>query len=180
MEIALFTKVPETLDLWHYCMGHPGEPATLVLLKSTTGASFLPGNSLTQCEPCILGKQAHLLAPTSPTPHSTELLKLIHIDICGPFPVTTPHRKLYFMLFLDDASSMVNLQSLALQLDVRDAWRILRVKWELKIGKKVKHIWFNGVGELRGCLEFLEELALAGIKVKVIAAYKHWKNGWIK
>ena len=46
-EMALFTKVPETLDLWHYRMGHPGEPATLALLKSTTGASFLPGNSLT-------------------------------------------------------------------------------------------------------------------------------------
>ena len=113
-EMALFTKVPETLDLWHYCMGHPGEPATLVLLKSTTGASFLPGNSLTRCEACILGKQARLPAPTSPTPRSTELLELIHVDICGPFPVTTPHGKLYFVLFLDDASSVVNLQNLAL------------------------------------------------------------------
>ena len=46
-ETALFVKVPETLDLWHYHMGHPREPATMVLLKSTTGASFLPGKSLT-------------------------------------------------------------------------------------------------------------------------------------
>lgn len=180
VEMALFTKVLETLDLWHYCMGHPGESATLALLKSTTGASFLPGNSHTQCEPCILGKQAHLPAPTSPTLHSTELLELIHIDICGPFPVTTPHGKLYFMLFLDDASSMVNLQNLALRSNVRDAWRILRVKWELKMGKKVKHIQFDGAGELGGCLEFLEELALAGIEVKVIVAYEHWKNGQIE
>lgn len=44
---ALFVKVPETLDLWHYCMGHPREPATMALLKSMTGASFLPGKSLT-------------------------------------------------------------------------------------------------------------------------------------
>jgi len=46
-ETALFAKVPETLDLWHYRMGHPGEPATLAILKSTTSAAFLPGNSLT-------------------------------------------------------------------------------------------------------------------------------------
>jgi len=46
-DAALFTKVLETLDLWHYCMGHPGEPATVALLKSMTGASFSPGKPLT-------------------------------------------------------------------------------------------------------------------------------------
>lgn len=30
-ELAFFTKVPETLDFWHYQMGHPREPATLAL-----------------------------------------------------------------------------------------------------------------------------------------------------
>ena len=114
VETALFVKVPETLELWHYRMGHPGEPATIVLLKSTTGASFLPGKSLVRCEPCIFGKQACLPAPTSTTPRSTTVLDLIHVDICGPFPVATPHGKLYFVLFLDDASSVVNLQNLAL------------------------------------------------------------------
>ena len=121
-------KVPETLDLWHYHMGHPRELATMALLKSTTGASFLPGKSLMQCKLCIFGKQARLPAPTSSMPRSSELLELIHIDICGPFPVVTPHGKLYFVLFLDDASSVVNLQNLALQSDVWAAWRILRVK----------------------------------------------------
>ena len=47
VETALFVKVPETLDLWHYHIGHPREPATMVLLKSMTGALFLPGKSLT-------------------------------------------------------------------------------------------------------------------------------------
>jgi hypothetical protein len=113
-ETAFFTKVPETLELWHYRMGHPGEPATIALLKSTTGASFPPGKSFTHCEPCIFGKQAQLPAPTSTTLRSKELLELIHVDICSPFPVTTPHGKLYFVLFLEDASSVVNLQNLAL------------------------------------------------------------------
>jgi len=78
-----------------------------------------------------------LPAPTSSTPRCTKLLELIHVNICGPFPVATPHGKLYFVLFLDDASSVVNLQNLALRSDVRDAWRILRAKWELKTGRKV-------------------------------------------
>jgi len=114
-EVALFAKVPETLELWHYCMGHPGEPATIVLLKSTIGASFPPGKSLTRCEPCIFGKQACLLAPTpTSTLCSMELPDLIHVDICSLFLVGTPHGKLYFVLFLDDTFSIVNLQNLAL------------------------------------------------------------------
>jgi hypothetical protein len=179
-ERVLFAKVPETLDLWHYRMGHPGEPATLAILKSTTGVSFSPGEPLTRCEPCIFGKQARLPAPTSSTPRTTTLLELIHLDICGPFPVTTPHGKAYFVLFLDDASSVVNLQNLALRSDVRDAWRILKAKWELKTGKKIKRARFDGAGELGGCLEFLEELSLGGIKVEVTAPYEHWKNGRIE
>ena len=39
---------------------------------------------------------------------------------------------------------------------------------------------FDGAGELGGCLEFLEELALDGIEVEVVVAYKHWKNGRIE
>jgi hypothetical protein len=32
VDIALFAKVPESLDLWHYRMGHPGEPAVRLKL----------------------------------------------------------------------------------------------------------------------------------------------------
>ena len=173
---VLFAKVPETLDLWHYRMGHPRELATLALVKSTTGASFVAGKPLTRCEPCIFGKQACLPAPSSSTPRTTTLLELIHLDICGPFPVTTPHGKAYFVLFLDDTSSVVNLQNLALRLDVQDAWRILKAKWELKTGKKIKRTRFDGAGELGRCMEFMEELALGGIEVEVTAPYEHWKN----
>ena len=92
----------------------------------------------------------------------------------------TPHGKAYFVLFLDDALSIVNLQNLALQSDVWDVWRILKAKWELKTGKNIKRAWFDGARELGGCLEFLEELVLGGIKVEVTALYEHWKNGRIE
>jgi len=48
------------------------------------------------------------------------------------------------------------------------------------MGKSVKRIRFNGAGELGGCLEFLEELALEGIEVEVVTAHEHWKNGCVK
>jgi len=98
-----------------------------------------------------LDLRCYALTWTSSTPRVTTLLKLIHLDIYGPFPVTAPHGKAYFVLCLDDASSVVSLQDLALQSDVTDAWRILKVKWELQ----------------RGRLEELEELALGRIGVEV-------------
>jgi hypothetical protein len=134
-ETALFTKVLETLELWHYHMGHPGEPATIALLKLTMGASFPPGKSLTHCELCIFRKQAQLPAPTSTTPHSKELLELIHVDICSPFSVTTPHGKLYFILFLEDASSIVTNQETAtllwLSLDALAVLEHPKASWDV-------------------------------------------------
>jgi hypothetical protein len=56
----------------------------------------------------------------------------------------------------------------------------LQAKWELKTRKKVKRVCFDGAGELGGCLEFLEELALDGIEVEVVAVHEHWKNGRIE
>ena len=54
------------------------------------------------------------------------------------------------------------------------------MKQELKTEKRVKCVCFDGAGELGGCLEFLEELALDGIKVEVVVAHKHWKNSQTK
>jgi hypothetical protein len=70
-ETAFFTKVPETMDLWHHRMGHIGEAATRSLVKSVKGVSFPPGDQLSKCEPCIIGKHARTPHPSSLTPKTT-------------------------------------------------------------------------------------------------------------
>ena len=60
-----------TLDFWHYCMGHPRELGRLAFLKFTTDVSFITA-PLMHCEFCIFGKQAHLPAPASCTPHGCK------------------------------------------------------------------------------------------------------------
>jgi hypothetical protein len=47
-ESALFTKVVETMDLWHHRMGHIGEEATKSLLRSVKGVTFPPGDKLSK------------------------------------------------------------------------------------------------------------------------------------
>lgn len=78
VETALFAKVSETMDFWHHRMGHIGEAATRNLIKSVKGVSFPPGDSLSKCEPCIIGKHAHTPHPSSLIPKTTQLLELVH------------------------------------------------------------------------------------------------------
>ena len=137
-ESVHFARVAETMDLWHHRMGHIGETATKNLLKSVNGVSFPPGDKLSKCEPCIIGKHSRAPHPLSPTPKSTELLELVFCDLCGPFPVMTPHGKLYLITFLDDCSDALKVHCLARKDQSYDAWKITKASWEQKTGKKVK------------------------------------------
>ena len=110
-ESASYTWVAVTKDLWHACLGHIGESAVRTLAKSTSGIA-LGDAPFSVCEACIKGKH-----PRSPHPASSsralQLLDLLHSDICGPFPVRTPHSKLYFIIFMDDCSHALDLHLLA-------------------------------------------------------------------
>lgn len=139
-DVACFTQVPVTLDLWHHCLGHGGMEATHQFIKSMSGVLPLTMTTISRCEPCILGKHSCHPNPSSSRPHTTTLLELIHCNVCGPFPVETPHGKRYFIIFLDDCSSALDLQLLASKDQAFYAWCLVQVKWEHKLGVKVQ--WF--------------------------------------
>lgn len=144
---AGFTKIVETVDLWHHCLRHVSECATLQVLKSASGASFASGSRLLQCEPCIIGKHFRCSYLSFSSPATTDLLQLIHCNICRPFPTATPHNKCYFILFLNDYSNVVNVQLLATKDQAYDAWLLVLAKWELKLSKRVKAFWSDNSGE---------------------------------
>jgi hypothetical protein len=182
-ETVLFTKVKESLELWHQRLGHPGITATRALLRSVTGIKLYPGadTRLTsfRCEPCIISKHTANLHPSKTSPSiTTTLLELVHCDICGPFPTETPHKKIYFIAFLDDATSVNNVQLLATRDQALEAFIIVKAKWERKTGKKILRFRCDGAGEFRG--DFAKHLELEGVEVDVTAPYEHWMNGKIE
>ncbi len=129
-ETAFFTKVVETMDLWHHHMGHIGEAATKSLLQSVKGVTFPPSDKLSKCEPCIIGKHACSPHPSSTAPKTTELLELLFCDLCGPFPVLTPHGKLYLIAFLEDSANILKLHCLARKDQSAEAFHITKASWE--------------------------------------------------
>ena len=59
--------------------------------------------SLDACDPCLMGKMTK--TPFSGTmERATDLLEIIHTDVCGPMNIEARSRYHYFLTFTDDLS----------------------------------------------------------------------------
>ena len=93
--------------LWHCRLGHIGinrmkKLRTVGLLES------LDYESLGTCEPCLMGKMTK--TPFSGTmERATDLLEIIHTDVCGPMNIEARGKYRYFLTFTDDLSRWVYL-----------------------------------------------------------------------
>ena len=83
--------------LWHCRLGHIG----VKRMKKLHADGIL--ESLDACEPCLMGKMTK--TPFSGTmEQATDLLEIIHTDVCGPMSVKAHGKYRYFLNFTDDLS----------------------------------------------------------------------------
>ncbi|GJX03207.1 ribonuclease H-like domain-containing protein [Tanacetum coccineum] len=83
---------------WHCRLGHPAEPVMNVLKKSL---SFDKSNKDLCCEVCQRAKQTREPFPLSDHV-SSSLGELVHLDLWGPYRVTSSERFKYFLTVVDD------------------------------------------------------------------------------
>ena len=83
--------------LWHCRLGHIG----VKRMKKLHTDGLL--ESLDACEPCLMGKMTK--TPFSGTmERATDLLEIIHFDVCDPTSVEACGGYRYFLTFTDDLS----------------------------------------------------------------------------
>ena len=88
--------------LWYCHLGHIGVKR-MNKLHTDGLLESLDYESLDTCEPCLMGKMTK--TPFSGTmERATDLLQIIHIDVCDPVSVETHGRYRYFLTFTDDLS----------------------------------------------------------------------------
>jgi len=173
----VFPDASLTSELWHRRFGHPGVETTKAMLTKpyADGITWTGTMSNTHCIPCLVGK-----GPQTPYTHNShraeKICELIHIDTCGPYPVQTPHKELYFFIMLDDASNYGCTSLLVKKSDAFLAWKRATASWELISGNKVKTVRTDGAKE------FVEgnmgnHLRDVGIAVQITAPYAHSQNG---
>ena len=90
------------LYLWHCRLGHVNQSG----INKMRGEGLLEvsdSDSLPTCESCLLGKMTK--SPfTKKGERATELLSLIHTDVCGPMTISAKRRYRYFITFTDNLS----------------------------------------------------------------------------
>lgn len=143
MEIpcAMFLKVKETIELWHLRFGHPSERTTCLLIKLIVRGQPLIDASFPTCEPCIMAKHVEHLHPITGVPQpALGPLDLVVANLCGPFPVVTPHGKLYFIVFRDTSIKVTDVQLLSHKTpdQMLLAFKTVKARWENKLGTHVK------------------------------------------
>ena len=88
--------------LWHKRLGHISKEKIERLVNN----EILPNIDFTDlgiCVDCIKGKHTRHIVKKAAT-RSTQLLEIIHTDICGPFDVPSFGGEKYFITFIDDFS----------------------------------------------------------------------------
>ena len=88
--------------LWHHRLGHIREDRIDILKKDRILGSLNP-ESYPAYESCHQGKIAKL-SFIGHWERATELLVLVHTDVCRPFDVQTRGGYTYFIIFTDDLS----------------------------------------------------------------------------
>ena len=176
-EASVFPRITLTPALWHRRLGHLGSDAVRSLLNSdsASGLDYSGPFTALRCVPCIIGK-----APQHPYSHNgnraAAVGDLLHMDICGPFPVATPSGRLYFFSILDDTSNIGFTALLRSRVDAFPFYKNTEAYLERVTSRQVKAARMDGTREL-STGDMGKYLRSRGIEVQVTAPYAHSQNG---
>jgi transposase InsO family protein len=123
--------------LWHQRMGHLNFSDMDKIPSCTTGVKLSPSNQNITCVSCIQGKQTRQPFPSEGS-RATELLEVIHSDVCGPMQTASLGGARYFVTFIDDFSRKVHVYTIKSKADVLNKFIEYKARVENELNKKIK------------------------------------------
>ena len=133
--------------LWHRRLGH----ISIERIKRLVNDGVLKSLDFTNfgtCVDCIKGKQTN--KTTKGAKRSSEILEIIHTDICGPFPTPCLNGQRYFISFIDDHTRFMFLYLLNDKAEALNAFKTYKVEVEKQKDKKIKIVRSDRGGEYYG------------------------------
>ena len=169
-------RVKSNLDssyLWHCRLAHIGKHRIERLQRE--GLLKSSDDSFDKCESCVSGKMAR-----KPFSHenqrATDLLGIIHSDVCGPFRHMSRKGAYYFVTFTDDFSRYGYVYLLKHKHEVFETFKEFQNEVENQLGKTIKILRSDRGGEYLS-LEFKEHLKARGIVQQLTPPYTPQHNG---
>ena len=160
--------------LWHCRLGHINEKRINKLYKNGYLGSF-DYESFDTCESCLLGKMTKTPF-TGKGERSTELLSLIHTDVCGPMSTQERNGFSYFLTFTDDHSRYGHVYLLKYKSEVFEKFKEYKSEVENQLGQSIKVIRSDRGGEYLS-QEFQDYLKENGILSQWTPPYTPQLNG---
>src|SRR3990170_6614497 len=126
--------------LWHCRLGHIG----VKRMKKLHADGIL--ESLDACEPCLMGKMTK--TPFSGTmERATDLLEIIHTDVCSPMSVEARGGDRYFFTFTDDLSRYGDIYLMKHKFETFENFKEFQSEVENHRNKKIKFLRSDHGGE---------------------------------
>ncbi len=160
--------------LWHCRLGHIGIKR-MKKLHSDGLLKSLDYESFETCEPCLMGKM--IRAPFSGTmERATDLLEIIHSDVCGPISVVARGGYRYFVTFTDDLSRYGYIYLMKHKSETFEKFKEFQNEVENHRNKKIKFLRSDRGGEYLS-YEFGMHMKQCGIVPQLTPAGTPQRNG---
>lgn len=159
-------------NLWHARLGHIGKTSLKFMAKN----GFISCKSFDdqKCEVCIQSKMSK--KPFPRVERNTELLELLHSDICELNGVLTRGGNRYFITFIDDCSRYTHVYLLKHKDEAFDKFKAFKALVENQLGRKIKALRSDRGGEYFSS-EFSSFCEENGIIHQTSAPYTPQQNG---
>ena len=133
--------------LWHKRLGHISKQR-IVRLMSDGILDSLNFADFQICIGCIKGKQTNIRRLGAN--RSSNVLELIHTDICGPFPTASWNGQQYFITFIDDYSRYGYLYLIHEKSQALEVFKAYKAEVENQLDRTIKAIRSDRGGEYYG------------------------------
>lgn len=172
---SLLVKSEDLQMLWHRRFGHVNFHSLNRMQSDIVSGISFKNNSDRSCEVCVKGKHSRKPFRDNKT-ISTNLLEIIHSDVCGPMPVNSYGGSRYFVTFIDDYSRKVFVATIKKKSEVFEKFVEFKQFVENQTDKKVKILRSdNGTEYLSNV--FVKFLSDSGIQHQRCAPYTPQQNG---
>lgn len=168
---------PDCIHNLHRIFGHR-DP---IAIRAVCAGGFMDGITITECgikqrcEVCLKAKQTRLPFQKSNS-KSTEVLDLIHTDVCGPMQKESPSGKKYILTLIDDFSRFTIIYLLREKSEVEEKLREYVLMVSNKFSRKPKVMRSDRGGEYIG-QKVTSFFKSQGIQTQYTAPYTPQQNG---
>lgn len=167
----------DVTQLWHCRFGHLSFKGLQTLQQKgmVEGLPLLkPPSKL--CKDCLVGKQHRDSFPMRSSWIASQILQLVHANICGPIKPASNSKKRYLLTFIDDFSHKTWVYFLAEKSEAFTVFKSFKLHVDKATNMSLKGLRTDHGGEFTS-QEFKNFCNVHGVQRQLIATYSPQQNG---